>query len=34
MASTTWFEKLKIKARNLKLNLYALYLSYKDPRIP
>ena len=28
------FERLKHKARLLKTDLYALYLAYKDPRVP
>ena len=28
------FEKLKQKSRHLKIEIYALYLAYRDPRVP
>ena len=29
-----WIEAWKQKARELKVEVYALYLAYKDPRVP
>jgi uncharacterized membrane protein YkvA (DUF1232 family) len=29
-----WVESWKQKARELKIEVYALYLAYKDPRVP
>ncbi len=29
-----WVESWKQKARELKIEMYALYLAYKDPRVP
>ena len=28
------FERLKQKSRNLKIEIYALFLAYRDPRVP
>ena len=28
------FERLKQKSRHLKIEIYALYLAYRDPRVP
>lgn len=28
------FEKLKQKSKHLKIEIYALYLAYRDPRVP
>jgi len=30
----SWVERWKQKARQLKLEIYALYLAYRDPRVP
>lgn len=30
----SWFEVWKQRARQLKVETYALYLAYKDPRVP
>ena len=31
---TSWFDRWKERAKNLKSQLYALYLAYRDPRVP
>ncbi len=34
MRNVKVFERLKQKSRNLKVEIYALYLAYRDPRVP
>ncbi len=34
MRNVKVFEKLKQKSRHLKVEIYALYLAYRDPRVP
>jgi uncharacterized membrane protein YkvA (DUF1232 family) len=29
-----WFDRWKERAKNLKSQLYALYMAYRDPRVP
>ncbi len=34
MCNVKVFERLKQKSRHLKIEIYALYLAYRDPRVP
>ena len=34
MRNVKAFERLKQKSRHLKIEIYALYLAYRDPRVP
>ena len=34
MRNVKVFERLKQKSRHLKIEIYALYLAYRDPRVP